>query len=70
MLIVSKCSLKHSLKNGYKTSRFDRGKYKWTGSVRDYYGKEVPDFPGIIAVYPEQRKDSYGPFVALIAVHK
>ena len=70
MLITSKSKVKQLIKDGFRTSRFDRGKYKWTGSVRDYYGMEVPDFEDIVAVYPEQRKDSYGPFVILNAVHK
>lgn len=30
---------------------------------------EVPDLEGVLAVYPEQRKDSHGKYVALIAVH-
>ena len=50
-------------------SRFDRGKYKWTGTLKDYYGLEVPDYDGVHLVYPERRQDAHGPYVALIAVH-
>ena len=63
MKITSKPKVKHN------HSRFDRGKYKWTGTLKDYYGLEVPDYEGIEAVYPERRKDSYGVYVALIAIH-
>ena len=70
MLITPKSKSKHLVKKGFRTSRFDLGKYKWTGTVKDYYGMEVPDFPDIVAVYPEQRRDSHGDFVALVAVHK
>ncbi len=66
MLITSKAEAK---KKGRRTSRFDKGKYKWTGSLKDYIGMEVPDYEGIHAVYAERRKDSYGPFTVLIAVH-
>jgi hypothetical protein len=68
MNIVSKARVKHLIKQGHKTSRFDRGKYKWTGTMRDYFGKEVPSLPGVVAVFPDQRKDKDGPYVALVAV--
>ena len=41
MLITSKAEAK---KKGQRTSRFDKGKYKWTGSLKDYIGMEVPDY--------------------------
>ena len=63
MKITRKPKVKHN------HSRFDKGKYKWTGTLNDYYGKEVPDIPGVAAVYPERRSDSDGVYVALIAVH-
>ena len=63
MKITRKPKVKHN------HSRFDRGKYKWTGTLKDYYDKEVPDIDGVVAVYPERRKDSYGVYVALMAVH-
>ena len=66
MLITSKADAR---KKGQRTSRFDRGKYKWTGSIKDYYGMEVLDYDGILAVYPEYRKDKHGAFTVLIAVH-
>lgn len=67
MLIISKSKARaKAVKN--ETGRFDLGKYKWDGSIKHYYGMEVPDIPGVVAVYPEQRKDKDGPYVALICV--
>ncbi len=43
--------------------KFDRGKYK--GKPSDYFGNEVQDIPGVIAVYPVSSRDRHGPFVAL-----
>lgn len=70
MKITTLAKVKPLLKSGYRRSRFDRGKYKWTGTCNDYINLEVPDYPGIIAVYAERRSDKHGPYVALIAVHK
>lgn len=63
MIITRKPKVKHN------HSRFDRGKYKWTGTLKDYYGMEVPDIDVVVSVYPERRSDSHGVYVALIAVH-
>ena len=63
MLITRKPKVNHN------HSRFDRGKYKWTGTLKDYYGLEIPYIDGVVAVYPERRSDSDGVYVALIAVH-
>ncbi|WXN01731.1 DUF987 domain-containing protein [Escherichia coli] len=46
---------------------FCTGKYRWHGSAEAYTGREVQDIPGVLAVFAERRKDSFGPYVRLIA---
>jgi hypothetical protein len=70
MLITTRAKVKTLLQQGGRTSRFDRGKYKWTGTIKDYVGLEIPDLDGIEAVFAEKRNDSWGPYVVLIAVHR
>ena len=70
MKITTRAKVKHLLTRGYKTRRFDRGKYKWTGTLLDYVNLEVPDLDGVVAVFAVQRRDQYGDYVALMAVHK
>ncbi len=37
--------------------------------VREAYtGREVQDIPGVLAVFAERRKDSFGPYVRLMSV--
>lgn len=31
-------------------------------------GREVQDIPGVLAVFAERRKDSFGPYVRLMSV--
>ena len=31
--------------------RYSTGKYQWHGSVCHYLGKDIPDIPGVLAVY-------------------
>ncbi len=53
----------------HPTSRlfpFCTGKYRWHGSAEAYTGREVQDIPGVLAVFAERRKDSFGPYVRLI----
>ena len=33
-----------------------------------YTGREVQDIPGVLAVFAERRKDSFGPYVRLMSV--
>ncbi|PZZ46174.1 hypothetical protein DIV13_26630 [Escherichia coli] len=50
----------------HPTSRlfpFCTGKYRWHGSAEAYTGREVQDIPGVLAVFAERRKDSFGPYV-------
>ncbi|MUN19069.1 DUF987 family protein [Escherichia coli] len=55
----------------HPTSRlfpFCTGKYRWHGSAEAYTGREVQDIPGVLAVFAECRKDSFGPYVRLMSV--
>ena len=70
MKVTTKSKVKHLIKAGHRVSKFDRGKYEWTGTIEDYVGKEVPDLDGVVAVYAEQRRDSLGLYVALMCVHE
>ncbi|MWD11263.1 DUF987 family protein [Escherichia coli] len=46
-----------------------RGKSnRWHGSAEAYTGREVQDIPGVLAVFAERRKDSFGPYVRLMSV--
>ena len=47
---------------------FCTGKYRWHGSTETYTGREVQDIPGVLAVFAERRKDSFGPYVRLMGV--
>ncbi|ENC93598.1 hypothetical protein ECP03018678_3202 [Escherichia coli P0301867.8] len=42
--------------------------YRWHGSAETYTGREVQDIPGVLAVFAERRKDSFGPYVRLMSV--
>ncbi|MXE16290.1 DUF987 domain-containing protein, partial [Escherichia coli] len=44
------------------------GKYRWHGSTEAYTGREVQDIPGVLAVFAERRKDSFGPYVRLMRI--
>ncbi|MET6261733.1 DUF987 domain-containing protein [Klebsiella variicola] len=48
--------------------RFCTGKYYWSGSVCHYYGREVQDVSGVLAVFAERRQDCNGPFVILRSI--
>ena len=39
-----------------------------TGGTEAYTGREVQDIPGVLAVFAERRKDSFGPYVRLMSV--
>ena len=55
----------------HPTSRlfpFCTGKYRWHGSAEAYTGREVQDIPGVLAVFAERHKDSFGPYVRLMSV--
>ena len=44
------------------------GKYKWSGSICHYAGREVQDINGVLAVFAERRQDRNGPYVVLRSV--
>lgn len=48
--------------------RFSAGKYKWSGSICHYAGREVEDIRGILAVFAERRQDRNGPYVIFRSV--
>ncbi|MDK9362947.1 DUF987 family protein [Lelliottia wanjuensis] len=48
--------------------RFSTGKYKWSGSISNYAGREVKDINGVLAVFAEHRQDRNGPYVVLRSV--
>ncbi len=48
-----------------RLSRFCTGKYRWSGSVWHYYGREVQDIRGVLAVFAERRQDRQGPHIIL-----
>lgn len=48
--------------------RFSTGKYQWYGSVCHYYGREVQNINGVLAVFAERRQDRKGPYVSLRSV--
>ena len=55
----------------HPTSRlfpFCTGKYRWHGSAEAYTGREVQDIRGVLIVFAERRKDSFGPYVRLMSV--
>ena len=47
---------------------FSTGKSPLPGSAEAYTGREVQDIPGVLAVFAERRKDSFGPYVRLMSV--
>lgn len=49
--------------------RFCTGKYRWSGSICHYHGREVHDIRGGgLAVFAERRQDRNGPYVILRSV--
>ncbi|WP_407217453.1 DUF987 family protein [Enterobacter hormaechei] len=53
---------------GSRLFRFRTGKYKWSGSICHYAGREVEDIRGVLAVFAERRHDRNGPYVILRSV--
>lgn len=51
-----------------QVTKFDNGRYQWTGSLLNYVGREVPKLPGVYAVFPTQRHDEHGAYVQLLCV--
>ena len=53
---------------GSRVFRFCTGKYKWSGSICHYAGREVQDIRGVLAVFAERRQDRNGHYVILRSV--
>ncbi|HBL8956965.1 TPA: DUF987 family protein [Enterobacter asburiae] len=53
---------------GSRLFRFSAGKYKWSGSICHYAGREVEDIRGVLAVFAERRQDRNGPYVIFRSV--
>ena len=64
MKIMAETHLNRTL----RIMKFDNGKYKWKGSCKHYIGLEVIDCNDVLAVFPERRQDSYGPYTQLRCV--
>jgi hypothetical protein len=52
---------------GASRERFDRGKYATTPA--EAVGREFTDRTGVLAVFPEARRDKDGPYTALFAIY-
>lgn len=48
--------------------RYCTGKYRWSGSICHYAGREVKDISGVLALFAERRQDRNGPWVTLRCV--
>ncbi|MEG2039604.1 MAG: DUF987 domain-containing protein [Hafnia sp.] len=51
-----------------RTFRYCTGRYQWYGSAAHYTGQEVPDIPGVLAVYAERCQDRNGPYTCLMSI--
>jgi hypothetical protein len=50
-------------------AKYDNGKYVWSGSQKDYIGKEIDDLNGSVkAAYVERRSDTDGPYCQVMCV--
>ncbi|WP_237932545.1 DUF987 family protein [Buttiauxella sp. S19-1] len=54
--------------SGARLTTYCRGRYRWTGSVCHYTGREVRDNRGVLAVFAERRQDRHGPYLVLRCV--
>ena len=74
MKIVSKADanaiLRHLVRKGVpvETQNFDNGKYRWSGTQKEYIGKEVQKFPGVEAVYVVRKQDRYGVYAQFLSI--
>lgn len=70
MRIISKRQAKAIYRKYLQSRLFPlcTGKYKWSGSVCHYAGREVQDINSVIAVFAERRQDRNGPYVVLSSV--
>ncbi|HGY3714671.1 TPA: DUF987 family protein [Citrobacter gillenii] len=70
MKIISKRQAMHIYRQhpDAKLFAFCTGHYQWNGSVCHYYGREVPEIAGVLAVFVERRQDRSGPYASLRCV--
>ncbi|EAN2566580.1 DUF987 family protein [Salmonella enterica] len=54
--------------SGSRLFRFSTRKYKRSGSICHYAGREVEDILGVLAVFAERRQDRNGPYVIIRSV--
>lgn len=61
-----------SLFQGTRTAtnkmKYDSGKYKWTGSQKDYIGKECKVSDDVVALWVERRADKNGAYAQLMCL--
>lgn len=67
MKIISKRQAMHIYRQhpDARLFAFCTGHYQWNGSVCHYYGREVQDIRGVLAVFAERRQDRQGPHIIL-----
>lgn len=70
MKIISKRQAMHIYRQHPKSRLFAfcTGRYRWTGSVCHYTGRDVQDIRGVLAVFAERRQDRHGPYAVLRCV--
>lgn len=70
MKIISKRQAMHIYRQHpeSKLSAFGTGHYQWHRSICRYYGREVQDISGVLAVFVERRQDRAGPYAILRSV--
>lgn len=71
MKIISKRQAMHIYRQHPESrlSAFFTGHYRWHGSVFcHYYGREVQDISGVLAVFVKRRQDPAGPYAILRSV--
>ncbi|HAW3053130.1 TPA: DUF987 domain-containing protein [Escherichia coli] len=64
-------SLHHAERNCTQrtdTSLADERGEAFMSGKNHFTGREVQDIPGVLAVFAERRKDSFGPYVRLMSV--
>lgn len=54
--------------NPASVTKFCTGKYKFNGSVTEYYDREVQNISWVLAVFPVRREDGTGPYTRLMSI--
>ena len=53
----------------FNKDKFNSMKHIWFGSQKHYIGKDVPNIPGIHAIYVERRQNKDGPYAQLMCIY-